>query len=131
MALILQNQSLALQAYAVLVGQQPGYTALNDHLAFISTQGIPAYSTQLNNIFLNTPTATLAATEPTLTLHPEDAASLGFADGDAVAVAVLDRFIHAVARVTPDVARGVAILPRLPQFAGLTATLGPCDLRRR
>ncbi|MGE4537783.1 MAG: NADH-quinone oxidoreductase subunit NuoG [Desulfovibrio sp.] len=73
----------------------------------------------------------LAVTEPVLTLHPEDAASLGFADGDSVAVAVLDRFIHAVARVTPEAARGVAILPRLPQFAGLTATLGPSDLRRR
>jgi NADH-quinone oxidoreductase subunit G len=74
---------------------------------------------------------TLAAKEPVVTFHPEDAASLGLADGDAIQVAVRDRFVPARARLAPNMARGAAIVPRLPEFAGLPATLGPCDLRRR
>lgn len=62
MALILPNQSVALQAYAVLVAQEPGYTALNDHLAYIAAKGVGSYTAALDSVFANTSTATLAAT---------------------------------------------------------------------
>lgn len=60
MALILPNQSVALQAYAVLAAQEPGYTALNDHLAFIAANGVPKYTLALNSIYANYSTTTLA-----------------------------------------------------------------------
>ncbi len=63
-------------------------------------------------------------------LHADDAAALGLADGDA-ALEAGDRLVPVRVRTRRDMARGVAIVPRRPQFAALAANLGPCGLRRR
>jgi NADH-quinone oxidoreductase subunit G len=64
-------------------------------------------------------------------LNPDDAAAFGLEHGAAVAVACGDRLVPATLSLTAEVARGVAVFPRLPQFAALSPTLGPCGLRRR
>ncbi|WP_300157998.1 2Fe-2S iron-sulfur cluster-binding protein [Solidesulfovibrio sp.] len=64
-------------------------------------------------------------------LHPDDAAGLGLADGEALTVTVGDRRIEATLAVSAAVARGAAVVPRLPGWAGLPAAIGPETLRRR
>ena len=71
------------------------------------------------------------AASPVILLHADDAASLGLADAMAVAVGCGDRFVPAVVRLSRAMARGVLVVPRLPEFAGLPPILGPCGLRRR
>jgi NADH-quinone oxidoreductase subunit G len=71
------------------------------------------------------------AATPEITLQADDAEALGFADGNTAAIASGDRFEAATVRVRHDMARGVIVMPRRPQFAGLPPTLGPCDIRRR
>lgn len=61
MAIILPNQLLVLNAYAALVGETPGNTALTSHMSYIATNGEAAYKAALNTVFANTATATLAA----------------------------------------------------------------------
>ncbi|MCX5875949.1 MAG: hypothetical protein NT087_06600 [Deltaproteobacteria bacterium] len=60
MILMLPSQSLVLNAYAVLVGQTPGHTALTEHGDYIAANGEAAYKTALNNIFASYTTAELA-----------------------------------------------------------------------
>jgi NADH-quinone oxidoreductase subunit G len=71
------------------------------------------------------------AGSPVLLLHADDAPALGLADGLAVAVECGDRLVPATVRLSRAMARGVVIVPRLPEFAGLPQSLGPCGLRRR
>ena len=60
MALILPNQSLVLNAYAVLVAETPGNAAFEEHQAFIAANGEAAYKAALNSIFVNYTDAQLA-----------------------------------------------------------------------
>lgn len=53
MALILPNQSLVLNAYAVLIAETPGNAAFEEHQAFIAANGEAAYKAALNSIFVN------------------------------------------------------------------------------
>lgn len=62
MALVLPNQLLVLNAYALLVDETPGYTAFVDHQAFIAANGTSAYASALDGIFSSASNATLAAT---------------------------------------------------------------------
>lgn len=65
MALILPNQLLVLNAYALLVDETPGNTAYAEHQAFIAangTNGTSAYSSALDSIFTATSNASLAST---------------------------------------------------------------------
>jgi len=71
------------------------------------------------------------ASAPEIGLHPDDAASLGLADGDAAMLESGDRLLPITVRMHADMARGVAVVPRLPAFADLPPTLGPCGLRRQ
>ena len=68
---------------------------------------------------------------PVVRLHAADAATLGLPDGAAVAVALGERACDAVLAVHGDMARGVLVVPRLPQWAGLPPVLDPTSLRRR
>jgi NADH-quinone oxidoreductase subunit G len=68
---------------------------------------------------------------PVVRLHAADAAMLGLPDGAAVAVALGERACDAVLAVRDDMARGVLVVPRLPQWAGLPPVLDPASLRRR
>jgi NADH-quinone oxidoreductase subunit G len=71
------------------------------------------------------------AKAPEVVLHADDAVALGLGDGDAATVESGDRLVAATVRVRRDMARGVVVVPRLPDFAGLPPTLGPCGLRRK
>ena len=67
MPIIMPNQALVLNAYAVLVDETPGNVNLKDHIAFIeangvSMNGVSIYRSTLDGIFAEVPTATLAAT---------------------------------------------------------------------
>jgi len=62
MPIILPNQALVLNAYAVLVDETPGNVNLVDHIAFIEANGVATYRATLDSIFANVPTATLAST---------------------------------------------------------------------
>jgi len=68
---------------------------------------------------------------PALLLHADDAAALDLADGMAVFVEYGDRSVPAVLRLSRAMARGVVVVPRVPDLAGLPSILGPCGLRRR
>lgn len=61
MAIILPNEKLVLNAYAVLVGETPGNAALQEHLAYIAANGSTAYVSVLNSIFAEQSTASLAS----------------------------------------------------------------------
>jgi NADH-quinone oxidoreductase subunit G len=64
-------------------------------------------------------TAATVVPEPELLVHPEDAAVLGLAEGDAVEIEVGDSSAVLPVRLTPDVARGVGAAPfGLPGLAG-------------
>lgn len=60
MAILLPQDSLVLNAYAVLVGQTPGNAAFNEHKAYIATNGEAGYKAALNSVFANYTTAQLA-----------------------------------------------------------------------
>lgn len=77
------------------------------------------------------PLARAQARPPVVVLHADDAEALGLADALAVAVECGDRFVPATLRLSRAMARGVVIVPRLPEFAGAPPSLGPCGLRRR
>ena len=68
---------------------------------------------------------------PVLLLHADDAAALGLADGLAVSLECGDRLVPATLRLSRAMARGVVVVPRVPDLAGLPPILGPCGLRRR
>ena len=68
---------------------------------------------------------------PIVRLHAADAATLGLADGAAVAVTLGERACDAVLAVHDNMARGVLVVPRLPQWTGLPPVLDPAHLRRR
>jgi NADH-quinone oxidoreductase subunit G len=68
---------------------------------------------------------------PDMGLHADDAPALGLADGDPALLALGDRLAAVTVRLSRDMARGVAVLPRRPELAGAPAVLGPCDLRRQ
>lgn len=72
-----------------------------------------------------------APAETPLLLAAAEAAALSLTDGAPVSVAVGDTLVQATVRLRDDVARGVIVVPRLPQFTGLPPILEPCDLRRR
>lgn len=61
MAILLPQDSLVLNAYAVLAGQTPGYAAFNDHKAYIATNGEAAYKSALNSVFATYSNAQLGA----------------------------------------------------------------------
>lgn len=61
MAIILPNQALVLNAFAVLVDETPGNAALAEHVAFIEANGADAYKSALNSIFANSTDAELAS----------------------------------------------------------------------
>jgi anaerobic selenocysteine-containing dehydrogenase len=65
----------------------------------------------LNSSFANMPRHRAAMKRATLYLHPDDAASRGLTDGDAVQVGNAGGSVHAFVVVTEDVRRGVATLP--------------------
>lgn len=60
MAILLANDSLVLNAYAVLVNETPGSAAFTEHKAYIAANGEAAYKTALNNVFASYTTAQLA-----------------------------------------------------------------------
>ena len=62
MALILPNQLLVLNAYALLVDETPGNTAYAEHQAYISANGTSAYASALDDIFAGSSNASLAST---------------------------------------------------------------------
>ncbi|MYL82975.1 molybdopterin-dependent oxidoreductase [Desulfovibrio aerotolerans] len=72
---------------------------------------------------------------PVLLLHADDAAALGLADGLADGLAVSlecgNRLVPATLHLSRAMARGVIVVPRVPDLAGLPPILGPCGLRRR
>ncbi|KHK03327.1 2Fe-2S iron-sulfur cluster-binding protein [Desulfovibrio sp. TomC] len=72
-----------------------------------------------------------APTTPVVWLHADDAASLELADAMAVAVGCGDQSAPATLRLSRAMARGVLVVPRRPEFAGLPPILGPLGLRRR
>ena len=64
-------------------------------------------------------------------LGADDAAALGLADVLAVSLECGDRLVPATLRLSRAMARGVVVVPRVPDLAGLPPILGPCGLRRR
>jgi len=62
MAIFLGFKPYVINAYAALVGQKPGSTALNDHLSFISNPGVgvAGYKAALESYFATTSSAALA-----------------------------------------------------------------------
>lgn len=60
MAILLPQDSLVLNAYAVLVGQTPGNAAFNEHKAFIAANGSAVYTQTLSSVFANYTNAQLA-----------------------------------------------------------------------
>jgi len=66
-----------------------------------------------------------------VTLHADDAEALHLTDGLDVDVDCNGRLVPAKLRLFRDMARGVVVLPRLPDFAGAPVSLGPSGLRRR
>lgn len=72
-----------------------------------------------------------ADTDGVVLLHADDAAALGLADGVAAFLEAGDRLAPVRVRTSRRMARGVVVVPRLPQFSILPATLGPCGLRRK
>uniref|UniRef100_I2PZH0 NADH-quinone oxidoreductase, chain G n=1 Tax=Desulfovibrio sp. U5L TaxID=596152 RepID=I2PZH0_9BACT len=72
-----------------------------------------------------------ADTDGAVLLHADDAAALGLADGEAAVLEAGDRLAPVRVRTSRRMARGVVVVPRLPQFSVMPATLGPCGLRRK
>ncbi|MFP5259492.1 MAG: 2Fe-2S iron-sulfur cluster-binding protein [Acidobacteriota bacterium] len=77
------------------------------------------------------PLAKAQAGPAIIALHADDADALHLADGLDVEVDCDGRFVPARLRLSRDMARGVVVLPRLPDFAGAPNILGPSGLRRR
>jgi anaerobic selenocysteine-containing dehydrogenase len=63
----------------------------------------------LNSTFTETPSSTAKEGAPTLMIHPEDAAALGVAEGDAVRVGNARGETRLTARLFPGLRRGVTI----------------------
>lgn len=71
------------------------------------------------------------AQAPEIVLHAEDAPAFDLEEGDAVALAAGNRVVAMTVRLSRDMARGVAVLPRLSELAALAPTLGPDGLRKK
>lgn len=65
----------------------------------------------LNSSFGNMPRHRRGMGQPSLEMHPDDAAARGLADGDCVAITNSRGAIHAVLRVTDAIVRGAVALP--------------------
>ena len=68
---------------------------------------------------------------PAVSLHADDAAAYGLADGETAMAECGDRLVPVLVRVGRDVVRGMLVATARPELAGLPPTLGPCGLRRK
>ncbi len=64
-------------------------------------------------------------------LHPDEARAMNLGEGHTAVIESGNRLVPVAVRLDASMARGVAAVPRLPEFAGVAPSLGPCGLRRK